>query len=260
MRNFRKHGDPPFTAAVLHGGPGGAGEVLPVAVELSQKHGILEPLQTKDSIEGQIAELFGVLEEHGDLPITLIGHSWGAWLGFFFASRYPKFVKKLILVGSGPYEKKYVREMEETKMGRLNDVDRSRAEELEKSIESRDFAVKKAAFEEFGRLMSKIDVFAPIPEKENHVEFRPDIFERIMPEASKMRESGELLEAGKRIKCPVVAIHGDYDSHPWRGVEEPLKGILKDFRFILIERCGHSPWKEKNAREEFYEILRKELE
>lgn len=57
MANPRKYGSPPFTVAVIHGGPGAAGQMRPVAQELSQVYGSLEPLQTSTSLEGQMNEL-----------------------------------------------------------------------------------------------------------------------------------------------------------------------------------------------------------
>ena len=68
-----------------------------------------------------------------------------------------------------------------------------------------------------------------------------------------------MLELAQYIKCPVVAIHGAYDPHPAQGVQKPLSAILKDFRFILIEKCGHDPWHEKHARESYCTILEDEL-
>ena len=56
-----------------------------------------------------------------------------------------------------------------------------------------------------------------------------------------------------------MAIHGDYDPHPASGVKEPLSRILRDFRFILLDHCGHTPWKEVEAKEKFYRELRAEL-
>ncbi|MGB9939451.1 alpha/beta fold hydrolase [Methanosarcina sp.] len=78
-------------------------------------------------------------------------------------------------------------------------------------------------------------------------------------EASELRSCGKLLELGKEICCPVVAIHGDYDPHPFEGVKEPLFRNLKDFRFILLEKCGHRPWIEREAKERFYSLLRNEI-
>ena len=75
-------------------------------------------------------------------------------------------------------------------------------------------------------------------------------------EAELLRRTGELLEMGRRISCPVVAIHGDWDPHPAEGVAEPLSSVLKSFEFILLANCGHTPWVEKMAKDKFYSILK----
>ena len=77
MKNLRKHGNKPFNAAVVHGGPGAPGEMALVARELSSVTGVLEPLQTATTLEGQVQELKAVLEKNAALPVTLIGFSWG---------------------------------------------------------------------------------------------------------------------------------------------------------------------------------------
>jgi pimeloyl-ACP methyl ester carboxylesterase len=87
-----------------------------------------------------------------------------------------------------------------------------------------------------------------------------EIFKGVWEEASDLRRSGKLLELGREIQCQVVAIHGDYDPHPFEGVREPLSRFLKDFKFILLEKCGHRPWIEKEVKERFYEILKQEIQ
>ena len=57
MKNLRIYGNKPFSVAVIHGGPGAPGEMAPVARELASVKGVLEPLQTADSLEGQVDEL-----------------------------------------------------------------------------------------------------------------------------------------------------------------------------------------------------------
>ena len=52
--------------------------------------------------------------------VTLIGHSWGAWLVAIFAEKYPEVVKEIILVGSGPLEDKYVSEIDSRRVGNLS--------------------------------------------------------------------------------------------------------------------------------------------
>jgi pimeloyl-ACP methyl ester carboxylesterase len=75
-----------------------------------------------------------------------------------------------------------------------------------------------------------------------------------------LRQTGELLQLGKKILCPVVAMHGDWDPHPAKGVSEPLQSILKSFQFILLENCGHKPWIEKRAKDKFYSVLREAID
>jgi hypothetical protein len=65
VKNLRKYGNKPFNVAVIHGGPGAPGEMAPVARELSSVRGILEPLQTAATLEGQVQELKAVLEKSG---------------------------------------------------------------------------------------------------------------------------------------------------------------------------------------------------
>ena len=91
-----------------------------MAKELSSAWGVLEPLQTASSLEGQVVELKAVLERNGTLPITLIGASWGAWLSFITAARFPVLVGKLILVGSGPFEERFAESIMATRLARLS--------------------------------------------------------------------------------------------------------------------------------------------
>jgi len=259
MKDLRKYGKPPFKVAVIHGGPGAAGEMAPVARELQSGRGVLEPLQTEASVEGQIQELRNVLEKDADLPAFLIGFSWGAWLSFLVAAYYPNLVRKLILVGSGPFEEKYAEGIEETRLSRLSDEERAEVESLFEILDDDKAQDKKEAFARFGALFSKVDAFDPIESESEIVRYEPDIFRAVWSEAAELRRSGELLALVKRIKCPVVAIHGDYDPHPADGVQEPLSAILPSFRFVLLPNCGHKPWIEREAKEKFYQILREEL-
>jgi pimeloyl-ACP methyl ester carboxylesterase len=112
----------------------------------------------------------------------------------------------------------------------------------------------------FGKLISKADTYDPLPEEDELLDCRYEVFKGVWEEASDFRHSGKLLGLGKEIRCEVVAIHGDYDPHPYEGVLEPLSGYLKNFKFILLEKCGHKPWIEKEAKERFYEVLKHEIQ
>jgi pimeloyl-ACP methyl ester carboxylesterase len=259
MENLRTYGKAPYNVVVIHGGPGAAGEMAGVARELKSGWGVLEPLQTAASLEGQIEELRTVLEKNGDLPVFLIGFSWGAWLSYIFTSRYPSFVKKLILIGSGPFEEKYAVRIEETRLNRLSEKERTEIESLYEVLDNPVGEDKNEAFVRLGVLFSKADAYDPIIYESEVIDCDVAIFQNVWKEAEELRRSGKLLQFGKHIRCPVVAIHGDYDPHPAEGVQKPLSVILKNFKLVLLENCGHKPWIERQARDEFYRILKQEL-
>jgi len=259
MKNLRKYGNKPFNVAVIHGGPGAPGEMAPVARELSSVRGVLEPLQTATTLEGQVQELKAVLEKNGDLPVTLIGFSWGAMLSFVFAAQYPSFVKKLILIGSGAYEEKYAANIMKTRLSRLREEEREEALSLLETLNAPAIEDKNTLMARFGKLISKADSYNPLPLDSEILECQYDIYQSVWEQARELRSSGKLLELGKRIQCPVVAIHGDYDPHLSDGIKDPLARILKDFRLIPLEKCGHCPWIERSAKDRFYSILKKEV-
>ena len=232
--------------------------MAPVARELAAIGGVLEPLQKAATIEGQLSELKAILVEQGKPPFTLIGFSWGGMLGFIFTTRNPSLVEKLILISSGAYEASYAASITETRLQRLTDEERKEALLLTESLDNPAVGGKDALLAGLGKLLSKADSYNPLPQDSEILETRYDINQSIWGEAAVLRSSGELLKLGRQISCPVVAIHGAYDPHPHAGVSEPLARTLKDFRLILLEKCGHYPWREREAKDRFYRILKKE--
>ena len=64
MQKFRKSGAETYEIAVIHGGPRAPGEMAPVARKLARalSVGVIEPMQTKLTIDGQLEELKDVIE------------------------------------------------------------------------------------------------------------------------------------------------------------------------------------------------------
>ena len=243
MKNLRVYGKAPYRITLVHGGPGAPGSIAPVARELSKAFGVLELLQTKASVEGQVKELHDILVKYAETPVNLAGHSWGAWLSYIVAARYPKIVKKLIMISSGPFEEKYAADIATERLNRLPEKERAGVFKLVDIINGDTAGDRDKAVARFGEMMAKADAYAPLP-PETEPEPLPaseEINRKVWAEAQQLRISGELLEMGRKITCPVVAIHGDYDPHPAEGVKAPLSRVLKDFRFILLKKCGHEP-------------------
>ena len=259
MVHLRRYGAAPYGVVVVHGGPGAGGEMAPVARTLASTWGVLEPLQTATTLHGQVQELGAALQAHADLPATLVGFSWGAWLSLLVAVRYPDRVGKVILVGAGPFEDAYVATLTETRMSRLTAAERAAYDAAIETLGDPHAADHDAALARLGALAAKTDAYAPVsaaPESGAPVGPRGDIYRQVWEAAAALRSSGKLLALAAQVRCPVVAIHGDHDPHPAAGVQEPLSRTLGDFRFVLLERCGHRPWTERYAAEAFYAALR----
>ena len=259
MKNLRTYGKPPFNIAVVHGGPGAPGQMAPVARELSRDFGVLEPLQTAATLDGQVEELRYTIEKQGSPPVVLIGSSWGAMLSYIFAARHPALVKKLIMVGSGLFDDRYAAGIQKTRLSRLDAEAKHEVYSLVKDLNDDVVSDKNKLLARLGELFTKADAYDPITLETEVLEVRFDIHDRVWGDAMKLRSSGEFLNMGKKIKCPVVAIHGDYDPHPAEGVRYPLSKVLKDFRFMLLPHCGHLPWIEREARGEFFKVVREQL-
>jgi pimeloyl-ACP methyl ester carboxylesterase len=261
VQNPQFYGDRPYRVVTIHGGPGAMGSVTPVARSLGNYFGVLEPMQTALSVEGQVEELRNAIVQHAAPPVALVGHSWGAWLAFLLAARCPGLVSKLILVSSGPFLESWTAGMMDTRLAHLTPEEGLEVQTILAKLDTVEGDERNRMFGRMGELMGKADTYAQAPAGEAY-ETAGDgaVYNSVWNEAALMRRSGALLAQAESIACPVVAIHGDYDPHPWQGVKEPLEKSIKDFRFVLLERCGHEPWEELWAREKFYEILRTELE
>lgn len=236
--------------------------MAPVARRIGESFGVLEPFQTVASVEGQINELGDVLLFHAAVPAILAGFSWGAWLALLTAAKYPAIVKKVITVSSGAFEERYAEQLYETRLSRLTHEERSEFERIATTLNDSEGENRNALLARFGELASKADTFAPVEDGERDGEVLPDahIFRQVWSDAAGMRRSGELLRRVSLVACPVVALHGGYDPSPVAGTAEPLAAALSDFRLIMLERCGHTPWIERHAREEFYRVLLREIE
>jgi len=255
---LRKHGKKPYKIAVIHGGPGAFGEMQPVANFLATNYGIIEPFQTEGTLEKQLIELKNILEENIEEAIILIGFSWGAWLSYIFTASFPTLVKKLILVGSGPFKQEYVHKIEQTRLSHLSLEEQHEYRLIIEKLSDSDFKDRNRLFIRLGELALKTDSFDPLKDEyeKPQIEKGKDYdFSSVLNEVLELRKKDELISFSKHIKCPVIAIHGDYDPHPAEGVEKPLSNTLRDFQFYLIKECGHKPWIERKAKNKFYKIL-----
>jgi hypothetical protein len=207
MSNCRVYGAKPYQIALIHGGPGAAGSMQPCAQMLANTRGILEPIQTADTLEGQIEELRQTLEAYAKLPVILIGHSWGAMLSYLFTARYPSYVKKLIMVASAVFDASYAQHIMETRLNRLSPEKRIHLDELENQLQNKSNHSDQLFFQ-LGKMIEAADTFDPLTVTTSAIiPGQYQIYQQVWPQAEAMRATGELLTVGKNIDCPVVITH-----------------------------------------------------
>jgi len=258
--NVRLYGKSPYRVAVLHGGPGAPGYMAPVARKLCDIRGVMEPLQSAASLDGQIDELRDQLTRHGVTPLTLIGSSWGAVLTLFFAARYPETCDKLILIGPAVFDAEHSAQIEKVRLSRLSDHDRRRYDEIQCALKKAGGEEKDKLMSEWGRLLDTTDMYDPITIDLEVIETQYDIFSAIWPEFTALRDRpGYLKNQFSRITAPVIVIHGDYDPHPLDGIRPFLEGCLESVTFHILPHCGHYPWIEREAKDLFFGIIENEL-
>ncbi|MBC8275086.1 MAG: alpha/beta hydrolase, partial [Chloroflexi bacterium] len=147
--------------------------MAPVARELCSDMGVLEPLQTTGTVDRQVEELKSTLENNGNPPLILIGFSWGAWLSYIFAARYPLLVKKLVLIGSAPFEEKYAAGIMETRLSRLGEKEKKEVLSLLVALNSNTF--DDDIFGRFVELGGKVDCYDPLSHDREGLACNPDV-------------------------------------------------------------------------------------
>lgn len=248
----RLYGKASYKIVVVHGGPGAIGSLKGFAQELAElsQIGVMEALQSKYSIAELIEELYNQIRDNCMDKVILIGHSWGAWLVALFAEKYPELTEYIILIGSGPLEDKYVPEIGTRRFQNLSVEDGAIFQRLI------DNQATDEDMEKIPSILEKSDNYC-LENREKHRADRTDseMHNKVWSEAAKLRTNGELLKSFKNIKCKIYLIQGQVDPHPVKGVTIPLQENEIPCETYILEKCGHSPFMEKYAKEELYKIL-----
>ncbi|MDD2335999.1 MAG: alpha/beta hydrolase [Geobacteraceae bacterium] len=259
--NFRKYGEGLCEYVVVHGGPGAPGSASSLARKLSEICAVLEPFQTENSVWGQVEELYRQIKGNCTDRVFALGHSWGAWLVYLLAYKHPEVVRTAFLIGAGAFDAAYLPELQGRRLAALPVAEQSEylqmIELLKTPSENSDRYLGR-----LGELAEKADNYCVEMTDENSesmVAIDGKQFQKVMTEAFRMREEGFFRKIAEEIRCPIRILHGKNDTTPVEGVVDPLRGAVADFAWYAIDRCGHSPWKEKYGKEEFYRIVDREV-
>ena len=259
MLHVREYGHSGPYVIVLHGGPGAAGHMAPVARGLADSYRVLEPFQrgsggTRLTVARHVADLHEVIGSHAEgCRPALIGASWGAMLALAYAAASPGSSGPLILVGCGTFDPVARSVLETTVADRTNAA--IRAAELRAADEADQEKRFKASAEATMPIYSVNIVDCPHREDKVDARAHHETWEDML----RLQAEGTYPAAFEEIKVPVLMVHGTFDPHPGRLIFENLQRPIPHLEYCELEHCGHYPWLEEAAAETFFSIVREWL-
>lgn len=255
----RRYGKAGPLVLVLHGGPAAVGDVAPIAKGISKSFRAVEPWQRGSgsvplTVARHIADLHELAADLGeDSPLAIVGHSWGAMLALCYAAEYPSKAGPIVLVGCGTFDQAARNRMQATIEERMDDGLRDHVRRM--STEVADPADRFIRTFKLTRHLFDSDPINPYPDKEESEPFDIQAHQETWSDMVKFQDDGIYPNAFAAIESPVLMLHGQYDPHPGKMIRDSLLRHLPQLEYHEWERCGHSPWIEKSAREEFFSVI-----
>lgn len=258
----RSYGNSGPYVVLLHGGPGVPGDMAPLARHLCNQFRILEPLQRISgdvplTVARHVSDLYDVLQDPvQEGPVRLVGHSWGAMLALTYAARYPAEVDRIVIIGCGTFDKRSRKAYQIHMAQRMNSNDRRHINNLKAQL-----AVEKGRqrrnelFAEFGAIYTRIQSFNSLVTNSEVLNYDEGGFSETWKDAISLQDRGVQPAEFKRIQAPVIMVHGDEDPHPGSSIYRSITPFIRDIQYRELSRCGHIPWIERDAKDEFYEFL-----
>jgi len=266
---------------VLHGGPGAPGNAASIARGLADTFRVVEPWQRGGGREtltvsrhvDDLHDLAGMLSKGTPpasmdesvsfefqamdrySPPALAGESWGAMLALAYAAAHPDNAGPLVLLGCGTFNPPSRARMREILEGRMNETLRRDIERLEAEYPDHGERLRKhyeliRPLYDFDPLHEDLEETAPFDFRA-HIETWSDMVH--------LQDEGVYPAAFVAIKSPVLMLHGDYDPHPGQMIRTSLEGYIPHLEYREFKNCGHSPWRERQVKNEFFAVIKEWL-
>ena len=255
----RRYGEAGPLVFALHGGPAAVGDVAPIAKRISKSFRAVEPWQRGSgnmplTVARHIADLHELaIDLSGNSPLAIVGHSWGAMLALCYAAEHPSKAGPIVLVGCGTFDQAARSRMQATIEERMDHVLRDKLRRL--STEFTDPTDRFMQTFKLTRHLFDFDPIGPYPEEEQSEPFDLKAHEETWNDMARLQANGTYPGSFEAIESPVLMLHGQYDPHPGKMIRDSLIDHLPQLEYHEWERCGHSPWIEKSARDDFFSVI-----
>lgn len=252
----REYGTGMELVMALHGGPAAAGDVAPLARELGRQWHVFEPFQRTSggrplTVAAHVQDLNDLIRKCcGDGRPVLVGHSWGAMLALAYAAEYPRTPAALVLIGCGTFSSAARAEFEARLDARLTPADRASILQIGRTEADAD-----RRFAAVGRLMTRVYAHDVEDVAEQVTVVDAQAHEETWADMVRLQREDIYPAAFTAIGVPVLMLHGEVDPHPGRLISEDLRTHIPQLQYREFPKCGHSPWLERQARQDFFETL-----
>lgn len=257
--HVRSYGATGAWLTLLHGGPGAPGHLAPVARALADAFRILEPFERRSggpplTVALHVSDVEATIRRHaGTEPTALLGFSSGAVTALAFAAAHAGRVSQVILVAAATMDPRSREEFRAALDARLNAAARrelyraSTVADSDERLRIQRDATAPAYF---------VDPFSTETEE---VWYDGAGHDQTWSDVVRLQATGRHPADFATIRVPVLMIHGAQDPHPGAAIRAALAPYLPQLEYHELQRCGHYPWLERAARDEFLATIRARL-
>ena len=246
---------------VIHGGPGmDQGYLLPGMAALAKKHHVVFYDQlgcgrsTATVIDESHITINSFVEDIETLrqalkfeKVTIVGHSWGGMLAMYYAVKYPKNIKKLVLMNTvtSAGMEEFLDEVEKRTM--------PSAGEFEKLKASQEFIDSDPqAIAQYYRLFFQYYFHNPADLEKLNLQLEPKGAATGVKVAKILEESifGKYTDQHadlQKLKIPTLISRGESDVIPMSAANSMAHSI-KGSKLVVLKNCGHFPYIEQPAQ------------
>lgn len=246
-----------YTCVLLHQRGSGRSRNIPVSEQTI-------------NIKSYLQDIELLRQARNDQKVLLLGISWGGLLAMNYASSYPQYVTKLILICSAPpsykiwdvlFDNQFVRRSvsELDSMNTLREIFSVKThKELDSLKRVNSSSREVMAFKNFMAIHIRALYYERNKLPQGFDEFFANFNFQPIPFIDKeiLETKWDITSDLKKLNIPALIIYGRQDDQG-ESTFYLQKESLKNSEMHVIEKCGHIIWEDQPG--EFYKILLKSL-
>lgn len=249
-------GDP---ILVIHGGPGLSQDyLLPYLNKLAENHFVIfydqrgcgrstgEINENTMHVSSFVSDIENIRRAFHFDKISILGHSWGGFLGMHYAIAHPEALKKLILSNTMPACSEDLGLFIQEYLKRTSPYQK----ELAKITSSREFQTGDTnTIERFYRILFRTYCYKIEKADLLNLQFTPEASVKGAKVSSLLRQNAfkgsfNLSDSLKNLRIPTLIIHGDSDPVPHSAAQN-IHESIPESKYVLLKQCGHFPYVEQ---------------